>query len=527
MKHYKDAFTPVPEETMRRVEDTLRRLPRREEKAFVFRRPRWAVVIAVVLLLTLCGGAVAADRLGVLNFLFRWDGPTEEQQRLVQDVNMSQAAEMATITVTDAVFDGRQLSMGLIFDTDQPTYAMPEGLWLNGTLAPIDSIRFSWVNLEHQQRQTVTGLTAVTDETLTGQVEVRQRLMLLRPKKDIEIIDVNGEDPVGSARQAVKEGLTPIDSYTPSFANLDEPRALFPDTDTDYPWNRDALSYAAMYNLDVEEVWLTFTVSASEAYTGKIVHLDVVNNDDLPFTVVVRRAELTLVGSHFVLDVYPKSGGLERPADLDRIVQAPFSFYASEVAPLDFQGSINNHGEGGWRIDDQGQPFYRFIEETGPIRELPDTVWLVFDSRPSSISLWQWAIELQPTDKPAAQEIPAAETYGSSQHEAWPFYLFWAEAVVEDNALRCFAEMSPDITEDEFTLLWQTLAVYDLTGNSLRMGEGSMGREAADAGDDTFTITQFVELPEVLPEAVYLVPVDQDSGESNWDLAILMPVVKY
>lgn len=507
MKRYKDAFSPVPQETQARVEETLRTLPRRADRqARALGRPRWAVALVAALVLTLCGGAVAAERLGVLDFLFGLNGPTEEQQQLVQDVNLTQKADMATVTVTDAVFDGRQLSMGLVFNVERPTYAVPQQIWLNGQPQPINSNHLMWLSQDKGQKEIATGLSAVTDESFEGPVEVRLQLALYQPRKDVKLL--TEEDSEETILHAIADGFTPLyaDDWT-------------------FPSMLGGTAPLAQYNLDAEDVELVFTIESSKAYQGETVYLDVTNNDDLPFTVIVRRAELTLVGSHFVLDIYPKEGGIENPADLERFVMNPFYFWEDRAKMLEFQSSSTNQGEGGWKEDAQGQTFYRFVEETGPIPELPENVWLVFESTPSYHSLWQWAIELRPTDTPSTQEVPVAETAGIIPGNERPFHFFHGDAVVNDGTLQCTAAMSANEgQEDAFNKLWRMWDIYDLKGAKLSMIAGGADYEAADAGPDVFTITQNVALPDELPDAVYLVPVDWNSGEANWDYAILLPV---
>ena len=39
-------------------------------------------------------------------------------------------------------------------------------------------------------------------------------------------------------------------------------------------------------------------------------------------------------------------------------------------------------------------------------------------------------------------------------------------------------------------------------------------------------ITQYAELPETCPDAVYIVPLDLQTGEPNWDRAISLPVAQ-
>lgn len=532
MRRYKDAFTPVPQETVARVEDTLRHLPHKEARAALPIRRRWAVALVAALVLTLCGGAVAAERLGVLSFLFGSTGsPTAEQQQLVQNVNLSHKADMATITVTDAIFDGRSLSMGLAFDTDKPTYARAEGLWLNGTLVPDNDIsaRLYWLNLTEERKLTTSGLTAVSNETITGQIEVRLRVMLLQPCKALRIIDANHDDweaQVKAARLAVEEGYTPLSANEHDFASLDMPYAPRYDTETDYPYHRHSLSTAEMYNMDVEKVWLTFTLEASSDYRGETIHLDVANNDDLPFTVVVRRAEMTLIGSHFVLDIYPKAGRLERPADLERIVSLSERFYNDEAIEILFQSTSVNYGYSGWMMDDEGNTFYRWVEEQGPLEELPEKLYLVFDSAPSFKPLWQWAIELCPADAPDTQDIPPAQTAGLPPSFALPFYHHYSDAVVQGDTIRCEASLSSLDGTSDYQELWRKWEVCDLAGNRLEMGAGQTSIDETDDGGELFVIKQSVAMPEEIPDAVYMIPVNPDTDEANWDYAIMLPVAR-
>ena len=532
MKQYKDAFTPVPEETLARVEDTLRHLPQREERTSFRLRRRWAVTLAFALALALCGGAVAASRLGVLDFLFGATGnPTEEQQRLVQDVNLTHKADMATITVTDAIFDGRQLSMGLIFETDQPTYALSEGVWLNGTLVSDNdlSAHFGWPNKSNEHRLSTSGLTAITDETLTGQIEVRLRVMLLQPRKAVKTFAEGDYDSMDAlreaARQAAEDGYTPVyaEGWSPvSIDLLSSPRY---DTKTDYPYSRRFLSTAETHNMNVEEVWLTFTVEGNPAYTGETVHLDVVNNDELPFTVMVRRAEMTLVGSHFVLDIYPKEGGLERPVDLQRVLALPDRYFENEAVEIFFQSTSTNYGRGGWMIDAEGDMFYRLVHETGPIQELPEKLYLVFDSVPSFRPLWQWAIELCPADAPDTRESPPAESTVLPD-ETTLFYFHLSDATVEDGMIRCEARLSAFDGTNDYQALWQRWIVCDLDGHPLDMGSGQTSIEESDDGGELFVITQDVLMPEEIPDAVYLIPIDPDTGAANREYAIMLPVAQ-
>lgn len=533
MRRYQDAFSPVPEETLRRVEDTLHHLPRGETRTVVRSRPRLAVALVLALLLTLCGGAVAADRLGVLDFLFRWDAPTEDQQRLVQNVNLTRQAELATITVTDAAFDGSQLSMGLLFDADQPTYAIAEGLWLNGALqsTPFHNLLNEWVSREQTTRQAVTGLSLTVDDLPAGPNEVKLRIMLLAPKQSVFVLDSNldKETYAKLKQQAIDAGKTPVvGELSWNLTCPDNAYDRHLNDDPTYPHYRYSLLYAAECNMDIEEVWLTFTIDGAEEAPGEIRYWDVANNDDLPFTVVARRAEVTALGSHFMLDIYPKEGGIETARDLGTILPLAYRFYDEQREPLRFGHTSYSGGGGGWFQDEDGRVFFRIVDEPGVLRGMPEAIYLVNSSRLTNAAFWQWAIELRPADGPVQQAAFEAQSLAVSPGQELPFDIFEAEAVVENGMLMCVVDMSPKQGDSFGTLdsIWSSCGVYDLNRTRLSDKRRIRSVEETDDGWQSYMVTQYADLPQPVPDAVYIVPLSEGTNDPVWDWAILLPVAR-
>lgn len=517
MRRIKDAFTPVPEETLARVEDTLLHLPRKEERNVSHGRPRMAIALALVLVLTLCGGAIAAERLGVLNFLFWSDTPTAEQLKLVQDVSLTQETEMATITVTDAVFDGQQLSIGLVFDTDRPTYVYAEEVWVNSQLQvnPNNERFLYWVNRDERSCQALAGLSVAVTEELTDLADVEIRLTLLTPEKALVLIE-RIEDQT-QVRQALADGLTPISDHG-SLPYIEGISGQSTST---------AAEYAAAYHMNLEEVSLIFTIDTDRISASDTIHLDVDNNDQLPFTVVVRRAELTPLGSHFMLDIYPKAGGIENPLDLARCFQLPFAFYDEQQETVSFQPSVYSGGNSVWMQDENGLPFYRMVEEEGPVSTTPDCLRLVHHSWYSNVPYWQWAIELRPVEEPVAHMAGTQVAIIQSPDQSLPFHLFAAEALITKDQLMCVAEMNMWEGElDALESIWAASGIYDMSRQPLTFTPRILSLDETDDGYPLYMVTQYAELPETLPDAVYMVPLDSGTGEPLWDWALFLPVVQ-
>ena len=104
------AFSPVPPVVHTRMTQTLEEIHHMKK-----RNVSVAFALAAVLALTLVGAALAAAQSGVMRFLLGDTAPNAAQQQMVQPVGLSHQSKDMTVTVTDAVFDGAQLSLALDF----------------------------------------------------------------------------------------------------------------------------------------------------------------------------------------------------------------------------------------------------------------------------------------------------------------------------------------------------------------------------------------------------------------------------
>ena len=121
------AFSPVPPVVHTRMTQTLEEIHHMKK-----RNVSVAFALAAVLALTLVGAALAAAQSGVMRFLLGDTAPNAAQQQMVQPVGLSHQSKDMTVTVTDAVFDGAQLSLALDFSRGRGVYAMIDHLTING-----------------------------------------------------------------------------------------------------------------------------------------------------------------------------------------------------------------------------------------------------------------------------------------------------------------------------------------------------------------------------------------------------------
>lgn len=133
--HFEDAFAPVPASVHARVKSTLQEVVSVNPKGVRISR---VLVFAALFLLILGGGAIAAVRGGVLDYLFGMrETPTAQQQAMVQPILVRGEAAGASVTVEDALFDGQRLHLGLAISADDPVWAEVASLMVDGEEAPL------------------------------------------------------------------------------------------------------------------------------------------------------------------------------------------------------------------------------------------------------------------------------------------------------------------------------------------------------------------------------------------------------
>lgn len=124
---FENAFEPVPPIVHTRVQQTLK-----EVKTVKQAKPITAFVLAAVILMALAGAAYAAVQSGVLDFVFHSGARSQEQLDLVQSLGIIHKADGITTTVTDAMMNGRKLSVAFAFETEKPFYIITDSITVNG-----------------------------------------------------------------------------------------------------------------------------------------------------------------------------------------------------------------------------------------------------------------------------------------------------------------------------------------------------------------------------------------------------------
>lgn len=128
---FENAFPPMPASAHNKVIHALHQVkqpPMQKHKARLF-----SFVLAAVLVLALAGAALAAYQSGVLDYLLgNGSNANQAQLNMVQPLGLSHTGGGITTTVTDALFDGENFSLGLVIDMEKPIYVATNGFTMNG-----------------------------------------------------------------------------------------------------------------------------------------------------------------------------------------------------------------------------------------------------------------------------------------------------------------------------------------------------------------------------------------------------------
>lgn len=397
--HWEDAFTPVPPTVHARVEQSLREVRAMSVK---HKKPVLALALAVILVLAAACVAVAATQGGVLDYLFGgWqETPTAQQQQMVQGIGQTWRTDGATVTATDALFDGRRLDVGLSYTVERDTFVMLEGAWFNGELAT-DAAAGQMNRWVSPQAEPVTdGISVSSDVRLTGPVEVRLRLMLLTPNKGLRQLDFGrmADDAACDAAfyDAVAEGYTPVDAqsrqiYLPMDARQ---RQAALQKDEAYPGFRHSLAWAAEANMTAREVNLVFTVASNAEASGEVTRLYYREAEGAPWDIVVETAELTPTASHFVIDVYPKEGGMDWEQMRAFFLSHTYGFYGEDRQKVAFQLAGSHYGQGDPCQAPDGRSYWR-IDQEEPAAIGDISVLYLVPETPEGEAEWEYAIRLE------------------------------------------------------------------------------------------------------------------------------------
>ena len=397
--HLEDAFTPVPSMVHARVEQSLREVRAMNMK---HKKPMLALVLAVILALALTCAAVAATQGGVLDYLFEgWqEEPTAQQQQMVQGIGQTWQADGATVTAMDALFDGRKLDVGLCYTVERDTFVMVEGAWFNGELVADDTASQTDCWVAPQTEPVTAGISIVNDKSLSGQVQVRLRLMLLTPNKGLKEINfgqmMRDADCDAAFDAAVKEGYTPVDSNGKRvYLSMDAyQRQAALQKDGTYPDFRYSLAWAAEANMTAQEVNLVFTVESDAEVNGEITWLYYKEAENAPWNIAVETAELTPTASHFVINIYPKDGGMAWDEVQAFFRTHLYGFYDADQQKVAFQKAGSHYGQGDPCEGNDGQHYWRIDQEMPAVVGNIDVIYLVPETAEGEAQ-WEYAICLE------------------------------------------------------------------------------------------------------------------------------------
>ena len=188
------AFPPVPENVHRRLEQALKQKkePMKMKKTL---RPATALALTLAVLLALTGAALAAEQLGVLDYLLGRAKPSETLRASVQPAAATETADHIKIELSGVIYDGSRLAFGLTAENLQPddiAMVTLESVRMNGENVYINfqSMQEQWLPdvfaLEpagQYARNPVTGgmQSIAMDKTYTGRVACEATVVVRRP----------------------------------------------------------------------------------------------------------------------------------------------------------------------------------------------------------------------------------------------------------------------------------------------------------------------------------------------------------
>ena len=188
------AFPPVPENVHWRLEQALKQKkePMKMKKTL---RPATALALTLAVLLALTGAALAAEQLGVLDYLLGRAKPSETLRASVQPAAATETADHIRIELSGVIYDGSRLAFGLTAENLLPdVIAMVtlESVRMNGENVYINfqSLQEQWLPdvfaLEpagqHARNPVTGGMQSIAmDKTYTGRVACEATVVVRRP----------------------------------------------------------------------------------------------------------------------------------------------------------------------------------------------------------------------------------------------------------------------------------------------------------------------------------------------------------
>lgn len=348
MRRLSDAFAPVPPVVDERIDQALQEVHTGGQRRRS--RPLMAIALALALMLA-TGGAAAAAGNGVLEYLFPRTTPTEGQRLMAQEVGWHWQGEGVSVSVPDALFDGRRLSVSVQVQSETPLYTMVEGVWLDEcSTGNTYGLMEGWVTAPDEGISPVEKGFSVTDEEQVheGPTQVRFRLALLEPMGEVVPMGKPNSDEENEAIQQeaealIDQGKVPVTPYQ-GHIMCHRGREVSFENDPAYDFQRDSQRYVQSANMClVQELEVSLTVMG--AMGDGVETYAVAGMQELPFEVTDATAFLSEAGTYVKLELSAREGGMSRE-DLVRLMQeTELVLYSAEGQQLAYQ-DMTHDGEG-------------------------------------------------------------------------------------------------------------------------------------------------------------------------------------
>jgi len=248
------------------------------------------LLVITAIFVVLSGTSHAAEQSVVLQYLLRNSQPSQQQRDMVQEIGFSHKSDAVTTTVVDAVFDGRELSVGLLFHAQRGVFAIINQITVNGVPAyrTNDTFGNMWLGgpCMTSEGDYMKGATATIRQDASGtsdsaalkaihqsinesgSAEIGISLTLLVPNQKTTSVDIGNPDTAAMWQEIdaiVANGDTPVCSYEP-FEVLISSAALGDDFDESKPvqcFLDNAESLMQYANMTVADTFtITFPLAA-------------------------------------------------------------------------------------------------------------------------------------------------------------------------------------------------------------------------------------------------------------------------
>ncbi|MDD3409380.1 MAG: DUF4179 domain-containing protein [Eubacteriales bacterium] len=386
-------------------------------------KPVAALVLAAVLALALAGVAYAAVQSGVLRYLFGETVPTARQQEMVQTVGASHESDGITTTLSDLVFDGRELSFGLQFALTRNAFVVVDQVTINGVRAYEINSNLSdmWLcaPLEPLESACSRGVTVSIDKAYfdeadyaaleqayqqiqqTGTADVSVALSLLTPKGELAPVNIYTNDTAAMWEQidaAIAAGQTPISQDEP-FEVMPGSAALGDEFHKGLPAQHpmgNADAYAAYANMTILDAFsMDFSISAADAADAELqamVQRSPTNDGRVHIT--FDEVRFTPFATDIRLSITPEEGYMTNE-DIARIYRW-FAFYDEKHEPIQLLSSAVETSSTGFEEQADGTLIYRVEVHLGALASTPEAINLVPYNEESSAEhpLWDYCIFL-------------------------------------------------------------------------------------------------------------------------------------